>query len=1272
MPNIETSLSIKLYDFNVYDGFVSRQSHDSDDGSYKFNNYKSSHEFVVQMFGITETGRTASVIVTDFCPFFYVKVGLDWNESIKNEFIQHLRRRVGSYYEDCIIDSTIVERHKLYGFDNNKLYKFILIKFTNTRALNKAKQIFYETIKVDGKEQRELIECGYKYNGTNVELYEAQIPPLLKLFHIKSISPSGWILLDKRYTQKIVNKKTSLQYELQINYDKIVAKNEKETPVKYNILSYDIEASSSHGDFPVAKKDYKKLAIDILTYYNNLDDEERDIFSQESLLELIKSAFGYCKINGINLVYTKREHYSLVEIEEQFSKIMQHNIKTVKYENNESSDDNQEDEESSSNEEEEPSLNENKNNDVSVFVKYKKKIITKWNKNGTLVDLIKDSKAKYETKMRHINKLFKKYFPQLEGDTITFIGLSYIYYGETQPYKRVLIVKGGCIPPPEYDISTTKIISVSSEKDILLRFTKNVQKNKPHFVIGYNINGFDFDFMFKRSCELDCRDDFLKLSFNQDEICISRDWKTQRYDIEKSKILLASGEYNLKYIKMPGRIIIDLYNVFRREHQLTSYKLDYTSSYFISDDVNKYENLENGFTKIYSKNLSGLTQECYVKFEEISYSINSYKKGKKFKVCSIDNIEASFVIESNEQFDIDNYKIRWGLAKDDVGPQQIFKLANGSDSDRWIVGKYCLADCDNVIALLLKNDIITGYIEMARLCSVPLSFLFNRGQGIKLTSYVSKKCQEKNTLMPVLKKQLDDSGYEGAHVFTPKTGLYLKEPVSCVDYSSLYPSSIISENISHDSKVWTKTYNLENELLEVWGETDKDGVFIYDNLEGFKYVDITYDTYEYIRKTEKSAATKQITGYKVCRYAQFKYGKKAILPSILEELLLARKTTRKLIPQQTDEFMKKVLDARQLSIKVTANSVYGQCGAKTGTFYEKDVAASTTAVGRNLLFYAKDIIEKCYNERTVSLKSGRLVKTRAECVYGDTDSIFFKFNLRDTNDNPIENKEALEITIELAQEAGALATKFLKKPHDLEYEKTFWPFCLLSKKRYDGMLYEFNPDKAKLKSMGNVLKRRDNAPIVKDIYGGVIGILMKDKNLNKAIEWTRECLDKIVKKEYPIEKLVISKSLRGNYKNPKQIAHKVLADRIALRVPGNEPGPGDRIDYAYIINPDKKALQGEKIETVDFICEKGLKLDFNHYITNQIMKPLQQLYALELENIVDFKKQRGVTLQSWKREVDKLSEKWPDREKFNKKYEELRMKQIKLIIFEDYLKMLKN
>ena len=113
-----------------------------------------------------------------------------------------------------------------------------------------------------------------------------------------------------------------------------------------------------------------------------------------------------------------------------------------------------------------------------------------------------------------------------------------------------------------------------------------------------------------------------------------------------------------------------------------------------------------------------------------------------------------------------------------------------------------------------KVDTMTGYIEMAKLCWVPMSFLVYRGQGIKLTSYVAQKCREKKTLMPVIEKSFDDEGYEGAFVLTPETGLYLEDPVACVDYSSLYPSSIISENISHDSKVWTKTYDLNGNILK--------------------------------------------------------------------------------------------------------------------------------------------------------------------------------------------------------------------------------------------------------------------------------------------------------------------------------------------------------------------------------------------------------------------------------------------------------------------------
>ena len=101
-----------------------------------------------------------------------------------------------------------------------------------------------------------------------------------------------------------------------------------------------------------------------------------------------------------------------------------------------------------------------------------------------------------------------------------------------------------------------------------------------------------------------------------------------------------------------------------------------------------------------------------------------------------------------------------------------------------------------------------------------------------------------------------DEGYEGAIVLPPKCAFYQDNPVAVNDYSSLYPSSMISENISHDSKVWTKEYDLKDNEIKITGERDSSGNFIYDDLKGFEYVDIKYDTYEYRRKTPKSAAEK--------------------------------------------------------------------------------------------------------------------------------------------------------------------------------------------------------------------------------------------------------------------------------------------------------------------------------------------------------------------------------------------------------------------------------
>jgi DNA polymerase elongation subunit (family B) len=222
------------------------------------------------------------------------------------------------------------------------------------------------------------------------------------------------------------------------------------------------------------------------------------------------------------------------------------------------------------------------------------------------------------------------------------------------------------------------------------------------------------------------------------------------------------------------------------------------------------------------------------------------------------------------------------------------------------------------------------------------------------------------------------------------------------------------------------------------------------------------------------------------------------------------------------------------------------------------------------------------------------------------------------------------------------------------------------------MLYENDPYKGKRKSMGIVLKRRDNAPIVKDIYGGIIDILMKENDIEKAAEFLKSCLQNMVEEKYSIDKLVITKSLRSGYKNPAQIAHKVLADRIGRRDPGNKPSVGDRIPFVYIENPDKKALQGERIETPDYIKAEKVKINYAFYITNQIMKPVQQLFALVLEQMKDFKKKKGHTLRSWKKALEDLHAEYPEPDKYKDKEDSLRNKEVKALLFDPYLRHTNN
>jgi DNA polymerase delta subunit 1 len=124
-------------------------------------------------------------------------------------------------------------------------------------------------------------------------------------------------------------------------------------------------------------------------------------------------------------------------------------------------------------------------------------------------------------------------------------------------------------------------------------------------------------------------------------------------------------------------------------------------------------------------------------------------------------------------------------------------------------------------------------------------------------------------------------------------------------------------------------------------------------------------------------------------------------------------------------FQKAVLDGLQLAYKITANSLYGQLGASTSPLYCQPLASSTTATGQKMIMLAKEFVEKQYE---------------ANVVYGDTDSIFIAFPKQLQCDGvKLDGKDALKKSIELGIEASEKIKPLLKAPHDLEFEKCFFP-----------------------------------------------------------------------------------------------------------------------------------------------------------------------------------------------------------------------------------------
>ena len=553
-----------------------------------------------------------------------------------------------------------------------------------------------------------------------------------------------------------------------------------------------------------------------------------------------------------------------------------------------------------------------------------------------------------------------------KGDPIIQIGVILATLGSTAAPEKHIFVLGTCDQIPEGIVH-----SFQDERKMLLGFFRWIGEQDIDIFMGYNIFGFDEKYVWERCDQLGItgHDEIQQLNRLHEE---GGEMKLEEKRLSSS----AMGDNFLFLWTTVGRLRVDLYHYIKRGYPLPSYKLDDTSRNFLGESVKKVVEKVDAW----ELTIGATTKQDVAKGRSIVL-LNAGGDTLCDKLDVLDYEPGRLVVSLPDDVVADEVA-KWAVVKDDLSPKEMFKMHGQGPSERAIIARYCVQDCQLVLDLFKKLDVFNNAMSMANVCSVPVAYIFLRGQGVKIESLMFKYCYEREQCIAVLPATGGDGeSYEGAIVLDPVPGFYTV-PVGVADFASLYPSTIISENISHDTLVWVKDYDDAGNLLAMqWGSDQ------YDNVPGVRYTDIEYDNMIDDPEDQRKNKAKIKAGTRVCRYAQDKSG---TIPQIVAGLLAARKAKRKEGEKEPDPFRKALLDAEQLAYKLTANSLYGQLGSGTFKVRLKPLAASVTAYGRKQIMFAKAVIETAYGPESGNKECNAFAQTvYGDSVKGDT-AIFIK------------------------------------------------------------------------------------------------------------------------------------------------------------------------------------------------------------------------------------------------------------------------------------------
>ncbi|HDI02558.1 MAG TPA: hypothetical protein ENF95_00305, partial [Candidatus Aenigmarchaeota archaeon] len=227
----------------------------------------------------------------------------------------------------------------------------------------------------------------------------------------------------------------------------------------------------------------------------------------------------------------------------------------------------------------------------------------------------------------------------------------------------------------------------------------------------------------------------------------------------------------------------------------------------------------------------------------------------------------------------------------------------------------------------------------------------------------------------------------------------------------------------------------------------------------------------------------------------------------------------------------------------------------------------------------------------------KIIDMGYEVIYGDTDSVFVKVKVKD---------------LEKAYQKGNEIVSKIKLPGKLvlEFEKIFRSFLILTKKRYAGWSFEKNNgewvDKIEMKGIETV--RRDWPDLVTDTMNVVLNIILKEGDIKKAIKYVQGEIDKLHTGAVDLNKLAVTKSITKNIDSyDGLLPHIELAKKIRERDPSQAPAPGSRISFVIVRG---NQMLSKRAETPEYIREHNLQIDSDYYIENQLLPPLERIFAV--------------------------------------------------------------